>query len=49
MSWVMPQTVDQNPSRKNGHIAIDCACVAGGQLAAFCVETEDVIYVKGKA
>ena len=33
--------------RKNGHIALDCACVAGGKLAAFCVETEEVIYVKG--
>lgn len=33
--------------RRNGHIAIDCACVAGGRLAAFCVETEEVIYVDG--
>lgn len=33
--------------RKNGHIAIDCACVSGGYLAAFCVETEEAIYVKG--
>ena len=33
--------------RKHGHIAIDCACVAGGKLAAFCVETEEVIYVDG--
>lgn len=33
--------------RKNGHIALDCACVAGGKLAAFCVETEEVIYVDG--
>ncbi|MBD5506987.1 MAG: fructose-bisphosphatase class III [Lachnospiraceae bacterium] len=33
--------------RKNGHIALDCACVAGGKLAAFCVETEEVIYVEG--
>lgn len=34
--------------RKNGHIAIDCACVGGGKLAAFCVETEEVIYVDGR-
>lgn len=33
--------------RKNGHIALDCACVAGGKLAAYCVETEEVIYVEG--
>lgn len=33
--------------RKNGHIAMDCACFAGGKLAAFCVETEEVIYVNG--
>ena len=32
---------------KNGHIAMDCACVAGGKLAVFCVETEEVIYVEG--
>ena len=33
--------------RQNGHIALDCACVAGGKLAAFCVETEEVVYVEG--
>ena len=33
--------------REHGHIALDCACVAGGKLAAFCVETEEVIYVDG--
>lgn len=33
--------------RKHGHIALDCACVSGGKLAAFCVETEEVIYVDG--
>lgn len=32
---------------KNGHIALDCACVGGGKLAAFCIETEEVIYVDG--
>ena len=34
--------------RKHGHIALDCACVAGGKLAAFCVETEEVFYVDGR-
>ena len=34
--------------RKNGHIALDCSCVSGGKLAAFCVETEEVIYVDGR-
>lgn len=33
--------------RKNGHIAMDCACVAGGKLAALCIETEKVTYVNG--
>lgn len=33
--------------RENGHIALDCACVAGGKLAAYCVETEEVAYVAG--
>lgn len=40
--WEKPEVY-----RKNGHIAIDCACVTGGHLAAFCVETENVFYVKG--
>lgn len=40
--WEKPEVY-----RKNGHIALDCACVAGGKLAAFCVETEAVIYVEG--
>ncbi|MBD5528279.1 MAG: fructose-bisphosphatase class III [Lachnospiraceae bacterium] len=34
--------------RKNGHIALDCSCVSGGKLAAFCVETEEVMYVDGR-
>ena len=34
--------------RGNGHIAIDCGCVFGGNLAAYCVETEEVTYVKSK-
>ena len=32
---------------ENGHIAMDCACVGGGKLAAFCIETEEVTYVDG--
>lgn len=41
---------DQRPEiyQKNGHIAVDCGCVLGGQLAAYCVETEEVTYVKGQ-
>ncbi len=31
--------------RENGHIAIDCGCVFGGRLAAFCLDTGDVFYV----
>ncbi len=40
--WEKPEVY-----KKNGHIAIDCACVSGGNLAAFCVETEEIVYVKG--
>ena len=29
----------------NGHIAIDCGCVFGGKLAAYCIETGQVMYV----
>ena len=32
----------------NGHIALDCGCIYGGRLAAYCVETDIVIYVKAK-
>ncbi len=32
----------------NGHIAIDCGCVYGGKLAAYCIETCEVIYVDAK-
>lgn len=28
------------------HIAIDCGCVFGGQLAAYCLETRAAIYIK---
>lgn len=31
----------------NGHIAMDCGCVFGGKLAAYCFETEKVTYVEG--
>lgn len=33
--------------QENGHIVIDCGCVYGGNLAAFCIETGEIIYVKG--
>ena len=33
--------------QKNGHIVMDCGCVYGGNLAAYCVETEEITYVKG--
>lgn len=29
----------------NGHIAIDCGCVSGGKLAAYCIETGKAVYV----
>ena len=32
----------------NGHIAIDCGCVFGGMLAAYCVETGKAAYVHSK-
>ena len=32
----------------NGHIAIDCGCVFGGRLAAYCVETGETTYVEGR-
>ena len=30
---------------ENGHIAIDCGCVYGGRLAAYCIETASATYV----
>lgn len=33
---------------ENGHIAIDCGCVFGGKLAAYCIETGEATYVDGK-
>ncbi len=32
--------------RRNNHIAIDCGCVGGFNLAVFCMETEQEFYVK---
>lgn len=34
--------------RENGHIAMDCGCVFGGALAAFCIETGATEYVRPK-
>lgn len=31
-----------------GHIAVDCGCVFGGQLAAYCLETQKAVYVRRK-
>lgn len=31
--------------QENGHIAIDCGCVFGGALAAYCIETGEAVYV----
>lgn len=41
---------DQQPEvyEGNGHIAVDCGCVFGGNLAAYCVETGEVFYVKSR-
>ena len=32
----------------NGHIAIDCGCVYGAKLAAYCIDSRESIYVKAK-
>lgn len=32
----------------NGHIAIDCGCIYGGRLAAYCIETGKAVYVEGR-
>lgn len=31
---------------KNNHIAIDCGCVLGGKLAAYCIETGEAFYTE---
>lgn len=33
---------------ENDHIAIDCGCVFGGRLAAYCIETGEVTYVDSR-
>lgn len=32
--------------KNNGHIAVDCGCAYGGNLAAYCLETGEAFYVK---
>lgn len=41
---------DQKPLvyQENGHIALDCGCVFGGTLAAYCIETGETTYVTSK-
>ena len=34
--------------KQNGHIAVDCGCVFGGNLAAYCIETGETTYVASK-
>ena len=38
---------DQKPLayQENGHIALDCGCVFGGNLATYCIETGEITYV----
>ncbi len=31
--------------RRNNHIAIDCGCVYGANLAVYCMETDEVLYI----
>lgn len=33
---------------ENGHIAIDCGCVFGGRLAAFCLDNGKCYYAEGR-
>lgn len=41
---------DKEPKvyQENGHIAVDCGCVFGGRLAAYCIESGEAVYVEGK-
>lgn len=32
----------------NGHIAVDCGCVYGGKLVAYCMDSGKIIYVDAK-
>lgn len=32
----------------NGHIAIDCGCIYGGKLAAYCIEDGSITYIDAK-
>lgn len=34
--------------QENGHIALDCGCVYGGKLAAFCLDDQRVYYVNAQ-
>lgn len=34
--------------QENGHLALDCGCVFGGQLAAYCLETGQTVYVNSQ-
>lgn len=38
---------DQMPLvyEENGHVAVDCGCVYGKQLAAYCLNTRETVYV----
>lgn len=42
--WIRP---DRKPLiyKENAHIAIDCGCVYGGTLAAYCIETGEATYL----
>lgn len=47
---VMTIRSDRQPFiyHENGHLAVDCGAVFGGNLAAWCVETEEAFYVPGR-
>ena len=33
---------------ENNHIALDCGCVYGGALAAYCIESGKAVYIAKK-